>query len=241
VESFEYVSLFTQLAPRIGSFIDVGANIGLYSLLAAEFGLEVKVLALEPSTGPLHFLLRNVGLARYKERIKVLPIAASNKSGITVFNEVRNAKYPFTQYHLNGDGGFIPHSAKQNSMKVQVRMEPLDAIIGMESFGGVDLIKIDTEGTENDVLAGAMDCLRRDLPIVICEMLFDRIEGELESIMKPLGYQFYSHTHAGLVLRPTLMRKDDDGVSNVFFVHPSKMHLVSSFIVHGAPAHTSPS
>lgn len=230
-ENFEYVRLFADLATRVRSFVDVGANIGLYSLLAARCNPAMRVLAMEPASGPLHYLRLNVAANGMEGRIGVVPVAASTKSGVLRFNEVRNAKYPDLEHHLNGDGGFIPHSATQNSRVVEVATDTLDHILDARDFGTVDLVKIDTEGTENDVLTGFSGHLERDRPIIICEMLFGRIEAQLEAIMAPLGYMYFSHLPDGLHQRERLVRAEDDGVQNIFFVHPGKLHLISRHIV----------
>ena len=68
-------------------------------------------------------------------------------------------------------------------------------------------------------------------PIVICETLYSKIENKLEEIMKPLGYNFYNHTPHGLLKVDSINRKDDNGVRNCFFVHPSKLSLIEEFVI----------
>lgn len=230
-EAFEYVDLFADLASRVRSFVDVGSNVGFYSLLAAKANPGMRILALEPASGPLHYLRLNIAANGMEERIGVLPVAASRQAGVLRFNEVRNAKYPDLEHHLNGDGGFIPHSADQNSRVVEVATDTLDHLLSQRELGPVDLVKIDTEGTEDDVLAGFTAHLQRDRPIIICEMLFNRIEAKLEAILGPLGYRYYSHLPDGLHRRERLIRDMDDSVQNVFFVHPDKLDLVQRHIV----------
>jgi FkbM family methyltransferase len=232
-QAFEYVDLFADLASRVRGFIDVGSNVGFYSLLAARCNPAVRILALEPASGPLHYLRLNIAANGMEKRIGVMPVAASRQAGVLRFNEVRNAKYPDLEHHLNGDGGFIPHSATQNSRVVEVSTDTLDHVLALRDFGPVDLVKIDTEGTEDDVLAGFAEHLDRDRPIIICEMLFGRIEAKLEAIMGPRGYLYFSHRPDGLHRRERLVRATDDGVQNIFFVHPDKLELIGKHIVEG--------
>jgi len=231
--AFEYTDVFVGLAERVSSFVDVGANVGFYSLLAAKCNPEMQVFAFEPSPGPLHFLRLNAGLNGLDDRVRIFPLAASSSPGRFLFNEVRNRKYPFTEHHLNGDSGFIAHSGEQHGRSVEVVADTLDRVLSVASHVPIELVKIDTEGTENDVLQGFGRHIDRDLPIVICEMLFGRIEAELEAIMKPKGYLFFSHRPDGLYERASLVRRTDDGVRNVFFVHPSRLELVQSHIRRG--------
>ncbi len=95
----------------------------------------------------------------------------------------------------------------------------------------LDLIKIDTEGTEHLILGNASNVLKKHKPIVICETLFNTIEDELEKIMGGHDYEFYNHTPEGLQKVNTIKRKSDNGIRNCFFVHPDKFHLIEKFII----------
>jgi hypothetical protein len=95
----------------------------------------------------------------------------------------------------------------------------------------IDLIKMDTEGTENLILESSDFVLREMKPIIICETLFNTIEPELERIMSSYGYEFYNHLHSGLKKAETIIRNEDDGVSNCFFVHPDKYYLIREFVI----------
>lgn len=58
--AFEYTPIFLKLATKVDSFMDIGANIGYYSLLAALTNPKMKIVSFEPAKGPLHYLRRNV-------------------------------------------------------------------------------------------------------------------------------------------------------------------------------------
>ncbi|MEL7121888.1 MAG: hypothetical protein AAFO07_20740, partial [Bacteroidota bacterium] len=68
-------------------------------------------------------------------------------------------------------------------------------------------------------------------PIVICETLFNTIESELESIFKNYGYEIYNHTDKGLKKVDSIVRAEDDGIRNCFFVHPSKKEIIEEFVI----------
>ena len=92
------------------------------------------------------------------------------------------------------------------------------------------MIKIDTEGTEIDILNSGKDCIVKFQPIIICETLFNTIENELDTFFKELNYEFYNHTPNGLIKVETIKRSYDDGIRNCFFVPISKIDLISEFI-----------
>lgn len=95
----------------------------------------------------------------------------------------------------------------------------------------LDLIKLDTEGAEGLILKGAHDVIEKHNPIIICELLFDKIEKELEAIMTKHKYEFYNHTEKGLKRVDSIVRDEDNGVRNVFFVPPTKIAFIQEWIV----------
>jgi hypothetical protein len=90
---------------------------------------------------------------------------------------------------------------------------------------------MDTEGTENLILESSDFILTEMKPIIICETLFNTIEPELEKIMSSYGYEFYNHMPSGLQKADTIIRKENNGISNCFFVHPDKYHLIEEFVI----------
>jgi len=98
-------------------------------------------------------------------------------------------------------------------------------------FNKVDLIKMDTEGTENLILSGASKTLENFRPIVICETIFNTIEAELETIMRAHRYELYNHLPGGLKKVETIKRSSDDGVSNCFFIPSEKVELIREFVI----------
>src|SRR5688572_7296727 len=68
-------------------FYDIGANIGIYTLLAARrVGALGKVYAFEPHVSNVHSLLRNVAANRVHERVQVLSCALNDRDGFFDFN-----------------------------------------------------------------------------------------------------------------------------------------------------------
>ena len=90
---------------------------------------------------------------------------------------------------------------------------------------------MDTEGTENLILESSDFVLKEMKPIIICETIFNTIEPDLQRIMSSYGYEFYNHIPAGLKKVETILRNEDNGVSNCFFVHPDKSYLIEEFVL----------
>ena len=229
--NFEYTPIFEKLVRQCSSFVDVGANTGYYSLLAAKANPGIIVHAFEPASGPFHFLEQNIMINDFKARVWIHPIALSNKKAEVEFFEILNPEGTLAKYNLSGVGGLKKtHETQEHSVRKMVRAETLDDYKSRLNLRSYDLIKIDTEGTENLVLEGAAEIIKTHKPIIICETLFNKIEGKLEAIMKDHGYLFLNHENGELHKTETIIRTTDNGVSDCFFVHREKIHLIQEYV-----------
>lgn len=120
--------------------VDVGAHIGLYTLLMARaVGPTGHVLAVEPAEENLRYLRANITTNGYDDRVQVLAAAATDHAGTVSF-------------HLTGSSdshGLHPHPNTATKRVVTLPAVRLDDVVD-----GVDFVKIDTEGAELSTLAG---------------------------------------------------------------------------------------
>ena len=230
-DAFEYTPIFERLVKKIDSFVDIGANTGYYSILAAAVNKKISVHAFEPAKSPAYYLKKNIDINQFEGTIKAHPIALSDEESEVEFYEVQNAKYQYLTHNLGGVGSLKKESDSKRTSTL-VKTVPLDSFIEREGIQRVDLVKIDTEGTENLILNGGHQTISQFKPIIICETLFNRIEKELEIIMRSHGYEFYNHLDQKLHRVDTLIREKDNGVRDCFFVHPEKFHLIQEFVAN---------
>lgn len=140
-----HISPFLLHALRRGDrFVDIGANIGVDTVLAAGVS-HASVIACEPSSVAFGYLQRNVHLNVLENRVTLLKIAIGDKLGTVCFEVGRDA--------LNRVAA--PSSGAATHEIVQVEM--LDSITGEE---GADILKIDILGYEALALRGAERTLR---------------------------------------------------------------------------------
>ncbi len=135
-------------------FIDAGANIGLYSLIASKcVGSEGKVLAIEAEPYNAEKLRSNINLNSI-DNIKVIQAGLSDKHEELVMN-----------INLNGNrgGNSLISSSENNQKGVSVSCMPLLGIIKDAGWERVDGMKIDIEGFEYRVLSSFFDSAERDL------------------------------------------------------------------------------
>jgi FkbM family methyltransferase len=142
-------------------FVDVGAHIGEYALLAAErVGAEGQVHAFEPNPLVYAVLLENVGLNRL-EQIVPRPWAVSEAEGEAGL-----------ELHHEAALSALVSRAPTTAPRQRVERVPAVTLDGYLAGGRADLIKIDVEGAELLVLRGARKLLARpkaDAPVLVFE------------------------------------------------------------------------
>ncbi len=141
-------------------FIDVGANIGLYTLKAARLvGPSGRIVALEPGWDAYEQLLANLDLNRFPW-VQALATAASDREGEAVLHHVPLGDDP-QAFSL------IAHpDALEGETVPTVRLDRLATEFELER---IDLIKIDVEGAEPMVIEGAAQVLSKQRPAVLFE------------------------------------------------------------------------
>ena len=155
----------------------------------------------------------------------------SNTTGTIDFYEVESLKYNSLKHNLSGEGNAGSKTTSRNFIKNTVNSKPLIDVINEHQISSIDLIKLDTEGTEMDILNSSEELIKRFEPIVICETLYNIIESDLETYFKNLDYLFFNHTSKGLIQTSSIKRSTDDGIRNCFFVPKSKSDLINRFVV----------
>ena len=138
------------------TFVDVGANVGLFALPAARrVGPRGRVIAVEPLADNVQLLCASAARNRF-DNLDVLPFAASNRSGVLAVVSRQETTNSFTP----PDHAVRPTAPCAPSA-------PLDLILS--GRGRIDLVKIDVEGHEPAVLEGAREVLARDRPTLLVE------------------------------------------------------------------------
>lgn len=229
-KSFEYSEIFESLTKKIDCFLDIGANIGYYSLLASKANPQIKIYAFEPASGPKHYLNENVSLNNMGENIITVDYALSQKSIPIDFYEVKSTKYNYLDKNLSGEHNAGTKTKTRNFIKTTVQAISLSNFIKNKNIQNIDLIKIDTEGTEVEILESGKEYIEKFKPIVICETLFNTTETLLTDFFKEMDYELYNHSQIGLIKVSTLKRIKDDGIRNCFFVPKEKRNLIAEFV-----------
>ena len=132
-------------------FVDIGAHIGYYTLLASTLvGREGKVFAFEPEEQNYKLLSRNIELNRFRNAVAIRQ---------AVFNRARSVRMM-----LDGKSThhFVVEGDDRSSQVIDVMATTLDDFFARQGWSPVDLIKIDVEGAELSVLEGMVALLERN-------------------------------------------------------------------------------
>jgi len=175
-------ALLTELD---GCFVDVGANTGLYALLAAAVR-PILVHAFEPLETLAQILERNVRLnPALMSRILLHRVALSNVTGEADFFETINP-----QGLLTTSSGLNEAFSRQCG-ETRVHKTPtmtMDDFCARQELGDIALIKIDVEGFEREVFLGAQTLLTARRPLIGVELLADADFGFFSGFLDGNGY-----------------------------------------------------
>ena len=178
------------------TFIDVGANCGLYSILGPLWNSNLQVIAFEPIPAIFEKLKKNVRLNQLENRVQCENLALSSRSGrSTLFLPRHEGRDPETTGTLAAESW----QAKKGSPQLDIETVRFDEYEESHPLQ-VDLVKIDVEDFEADVLEGMQTTIRRDRPFIVCEVLPRTHRNQrTREIVEALHYQPYWITPNGYV------------------------------------------
>lgn len=178
----ETITVFCALARESRHVLDIGANTGLFSLLACASGPHTVVTAFEPVPTTADILRSNVALNRWERRIAVQQRAVTDRVGTAVFH-VPQGITPDTA--SLGETGWLGIPGKT----IEVTTTTIDAAVGPEVQ--VDCIKIDVEGHEDEVLRGASRILGTCRPFIIVECNPEGPYRAVERLLVEYSYDIF--------------------------------------------------
>jgi FkbM family methyltransferase len=169
-----------QLKPG-AVFIDVGANIGVFTLPAArKIGPAGRVVAIEPSPRAFSYLQQNVALNELSN-VHLFQCVATECDGRTM---------PFYEAPIDHFGmGSLGTQFHTNPILVQART--LDQILSAQKIEYVDVIKVDVEGFEAAVFRGAEKLLTSTKPPIVVFEFCEQV-GAAQRVLKDYGYSIWS-------------------------------------------------
>jgi FkbM family methyltransferase len=184
-----------RLAPtgRPFVFVDIGANVGLFSLFVAAMAPAARIIAIEPEPGNFERLLFNLA-ANPNLPIKALRLALGDQEG-----EVG------VMLNRRDRGGTRTVAPDRVAIEARVPCRTLLSIVTDQALPGIDALKIDVEGAEDKVLA---PYLRHAPPQLYPSLILiedSRAEWSMDlfALLGERGYETASRTRQNVMLRRT--------------------------------------
>jgi FkbM family methyltransferase len=206
--------LIFELVETSSKFLDIGANMGFYSIGAALTNKSVAVIAFEPNPMIRETLEYNATLNNVGRNITFLEIALSDFQGTETFSVPA----------FTGSGGgslrnLHPEEGAPNEFNVKV--ERLDKF--RDQTIGTDLIKIDVEGAEYNLLMGGLATIKENQPTIVIELLrkwmkpFGRAPNDVVKVMFENGYLCFAI--GGIHAREITVIDESTPETNFIFCH----------------------
>ncbi|MFN5030960.1 MAG: FkbM family methyltransferase [Flavobacteriia bacterium] len=175
------VWLWIELTKQANVIIDIGANRGVYSLIARTMNPTATIFAFEPSRTTFAKLKENVLLNNYQ--INCEQLALSNYTGTAMFHDSFDQNQ--TSATLSNDM-IETMRAYDKNLKLndyEVLVEKLDDFIQAKNIYEVNLIKLDVEMFEPEVIEGFIKFLYLYKPIILIEVLSEQVANRLNELI----------------------------------------------------------
>lgn len=164
-------------------FFDVGAHCGLYTIIASKrVGAKGMVVSIEPNPENISYLIKNIKMNDLGNVI-IIPKALGQKEGkIKLF--YRSGATALTSYEMQNR--FICFEAEQVT---------LDAIIKELKINHIKMVKIDTEGYDEQVLRGGQRALQKTKYVIV-----ELNTSDLRRILLNMGFNLYTSQPSRYIL-----------------------------------------
>lgn len=177
------------------TFIDIGANIGIYALfVAARAGPAARILAVEPQPKIFDRLVYNIRLNPFGT-VKAVACAVADKPGeLTMFLDPKNS----------GESS-VKIVASSETRMARVPATTLLSLVRDEGFTRVDAVKLDVEGAEDIIL----EPFFRDAPpdLFPCFLIIEdgsrQWQSDLPGLLAGKGYRLLAKTRLNLIFERT--------------------------------------
>ncbi len=162
----------SELGRRGGVMIDIGANLGYFSLLWLSSNPSNRCIAFEAAPRNLEILRENIARNRMDERARIVSSAASDRHGKVLFD--------LGPEDQRGWGGIV--NDDKSGRTIEVETVRVDEAVPLHQE--IALLKIDTEGADTLVLKGCERLLKARL---VREIEYEQNTVRMEQIGIPLG------------------------------------------------------
>ncbi len=167
--------------------LDIGANIGWYSINLSRDLPQGRIIAFEPIPRTYDYLGKNIFLNGLSN-IKTYNVGLSRQAGFFNFYYNRN---------FSGATSLVNITNSRDADLVKCRVEKLDDFLKKIKLKHIDFIKCDAEGAEKLVIDGGLETIKKHKPVIFVELLrkwsakFNYHPNRVIDTLKEAGYNCY--------------------------------------------------
>jgi FkbM family methyltransferase len=221
----EELSLFLDYARKSKTILDVGANTGIYSVLSSKSNREAQIHCFEPNPYNFKRLQANLRLNE-PNRITLNQVAVGNALAPVEFAVPTRDIISYTS-SANIDFSKNTHTGEIEWKTVQVPQVTIDRYCSQRDIKP-DLIKIDVEGFEQNVFRGALETMKQNRPVIVCEIFFDKESVHFyREHLALTNYKMYAIGGPRHMSELKSGQESMEGVSNNFLLIPSGQSITS--------------
>ena len=198
--------------------LDIGGNIGWYSINLAKAFPKINIHTFEPIPKTFGYLKSNIELNNIKN-VKINNFGLSDKEKDITFYYYKEG---------SGNASLTNLSGSESVEEINTRVYRVDDYVSQNKLH-IDFIKCDVEGAELFVFKGASATLKKQKPVVLTEMLrkwaekFGYHPNDIIAYFTKLGYECF--TISGKSLKPFHKVDEYTLETNFVFIHPDKLKL----------------
>lgn len=179
------INLWVKLITNSKLVFDVGANTGIYSLVAKAINPSAEVYAFEPIPWVFEKMKHNFLLNNYS--VKEYDFALSDYTGTaSIFLEEDQAHV----YSVTVNKNMLEQS--KPAVEKQIKTITLADVIEQNQIQHIDVLKIDVETHEAEVLRGMGKYLEQMKPTMLIEILNDKVGADVQDMLDGKGYLYYN-------------------------------------------------
>jgi FkbM family methyltransferase len=221
--------IWSELSKVSNVILDIGANTGIFSIIAKAYNPKAKVHAFEPQPNVFKVLEKNNQINSFD--IYCHQLALSDESGELPFY---NTGYSTFENNNTTHGSLNKEWRTEKQQAIKVQVERLDEFLDKNKVNKIDLIKIDVETLEFEVLSGYGKNLAQHNPLILLEIQNDQIGQNIQGLLEGKEYLFYwINEEKGLIQVGNLGTNTNQENLNYLLCPKSKIHLVENYIVNG--------
>lgn len=180
-ETLEWLQFYADKKIEKLSFLDVGANIGFYSLFAASLNAFDQIIAIEPMEVNCERLLRNISLNKF-QTIKVVSgaLGAYETEGYFLSSDSRIA---------SSGGQLLASAIVEENLRNLTKVKIFSGSSLLKSGHEKTIVKIDVDGSEYDVLVGLGHAFEMEKIVSVLVETNEQEERLIDGLLSKYGFK----------------------------------------------------